>query len=462
MAEKYTYDCITKYIAKAVCTEPLHIGNAIGDKEEVLVHSTDDLPFIQASSIAGVFREYCMRTENSAADELFGAHSLSEDENAYEYRSKVRFSDGIFITQKQSVMLELRPRLAINRETGTCGTSIIKGTDCSAGHKFQMEYIGAGAEFSFSVYVYGSEYCKKVEEIFAAINCETVQFGGQKSNGCGYIKIQDLKRKQFQMTSSEDRILWANEDELPMSEYTDLLSHLDADNVSQGAFEIIVSGKTEGSLLVKSIAVTDYQKNAPDCMNLQNVKGDYIVPGSSFKGAVRSQMQKIAAYLEEKQVRVSGVVEASFGKIASGEEKSVSGNICFFDTVIGEKYVNDNAAISHRIHIDKFTGGVMHGGLFSEKNIHGEMTFRIRIADKNEPKKTCALLLMALRDLAAGTMSVGSGYNIGKGMICVDKIIVTELRENSRKSVLDFSSNQVKDDRRLISECMQSLYGTSN
>ena len=49
----------------------------------------------------------------------------------------------------------------------------------------------------------------------------------------------------------------------------------------------------------------------------------------------------------------------------------------------------------------------MHGGLFNEKNVSGDMQLHIMIRDKNDPDGTCGLLLMALRDLALGVMSVG-------------------------------------------------------
>ncbi len=45
----------------------------------------------------------------------------------------------------------------------------------------------------------------------------------------------------------------------------------------------MVSGSTEGELLVKSIAVQEYGKGTPDCMNIQNAAKEYIVPGSSLQ-----------------------------------------------------------------------------------------------------------------------------------------------------------------------------------
>ena len=36
-----TYEKIIKYRVAACCTQPLHIGNAMGSKEEVLIHPID-------------------------------------------------------------------------------------------------------------------------------------------------------------------------------------------------------------------------------------------------------------------------------------------------------------------------------------------------------------------------------------------------------------------------------------
>jgi len=85
-----TYEKIIKYRVAACCTQPLHIGNAMGSKEEVLIHPTDDLPFIQASSIAGVCRDYFAKEYGeSAAEQLFGTGEAG-------CGSRICFTDGIF------------------------------------------------------------------------------------------------------------------------------------------------------------------------------------------------------------------------------------------------------------------------------------------------------------------------------------------------------------------------------
>ncbi len=474
MAVCIPFQKITKYLVTAECTQPLHIGNALGDKEEVLIHPVDDVPFIQAASIAGVLRGYCALSHSREdVDGLFGAERSASGENSARNGSRLRISDGKFCDK--SPVLELRPRVSIDPKTGSCEASTIKGTENKAGHKFNMEYIGAGAKFEFTMYLYGDsgqgkqekqedhekreDQEKVLEEILAAIHREKVQFGGQKSNGCGYMNLVSVKKKVFYMTSAKDRELWSTEDKMGDMEYTDILPVIESETAADRteAYEITVKGCTEGNLLVKSIAVPDYGKNAPDCMNLRNAAGNYIVPGSSLKGAVRSQMEKIAGYLGREEI-----IRDTFGYTGDLGKNGKAGNIVFHDTVVGSKTDNDKAdLLSYRIHIDKFTGGVMDGGLFCEKNVSGDLNIRISIKNRNHPERTCGLLLLALRDLAIGVMNIGSGYNVGKGIIDVREIIVKDMG-NGQEAVIHFKKNEaegygITDETKLILQCIQAV-----
>lgn len=449
MSVKFRYNKVIKYLVFATCTEPLHIGSATGEKETVLVHSVDDIPFIQASSLAGVFRDYCEKTKGKKETEsLFGTCEFSEKENVSEKGSKVRFSDGMF---KKNVMLELRPRVSINPVSGTSDSSIISGTEQKAGNKFHMEYIGAGAEFTFALYLYDVTKQENLEEIFSAFSNGVVQIGGQKSNGCGYIEIDKLYVKEFDLKIADGRNAWAEEDSLPLTEYEDVTKKICQKFVETDVYEFIVSGKTESTLLVKSIAVTEYGKDVPDYVNIQNVKQEYIVPASSFKGAIRSQMQKIAEYLDCKEV----IFEA-FGTTGDSDTQGKAGCVRFYDTVVGEKEENDKTALSHRIHIDKFTGGVMHGGLFTEKNVFGTVNFRIKIKACENRERICGILLMALRDLAIGMISIGGGVNVGKGMIEVSFIKIENPKEQITAEI-DFVNDRVIDDNDMIRRWMRAV-----
>lgn len=452
MATDRKYQTITKYLVTAVCTQPLHIGSASGEKEEVLVHPTDGMPFLQASGLAGALRQYYTKLHGGEqAERLFGCRRLGVDMDAPDAASKIRLGDGVFTGEK--LILELRPRVKIDPKTGTCHSAAVRGTDRQAGQKFNTEYIGAGAVFRFSVYLYDGSFRQDLEELLAAVHQGGIQFGGQKSNGCGFMELRSLMRKRFDMTRKEDREKWAEEETLPDREYENILARLGGPAQKARAYEVTVTGATEGELLVRSMAVQDYGPGAPDSVNIQNAAGEYIVPGSSLKGAVRSQMEKIAPYIGN-----ISVIEETFGRIGKAEDTGMSGNIVFYDTVVGNREDNDCARIQNRIHIDKFTGGVMHGGLFNEKNVSGGIRMQIGIHDRNHPDSTCGLLLMALRDMAAGVMSVGSGYSVGKGIIDVDSIVIHDCIHDTEAEIT-FETGEITDESGIISRCLKAVQG---
>ena len=126
---------------------------------------------------------------------------------------------------------------------------------------------------------------------------------------------------------------------------------------------------------------------------------------------------------------------------------------------IGEKTENDMVKPTRRIHIDKFTGGVFEGGLFAERNVFGTMEFRVGVKKSPNKECVCGLLLMALRDLAIGTMSVGGGYNVGKGFIAVSKIVVKDLA-TQEEATMDFSTGTVTDEVGMISRCITAVNRT--
>ena len=113
MRIKENYAVITKYVVTAECTTPLHIGNAVGSKDEVLIHPVDNKPFIQASSIAGAFRAYYEKHCENGETQLFGGIKYTDGGESDSYESRIRFEDGIFLTQTEKVHLELRPRVSI-------------------------------------------------------------------------------------------------------------------------------------------------------------------------------------------------------------------------------------------------------------------------------------------------------------------------------------------------------------
>lgn len=453
------YDLIDKYKVTAELTQPLHVGGTDNSRQQILVHPNDGEPFVQASGIAGVFRDAYEQFFGDA-EGLFG--SIVSDEQCYR---KIVFTDGWF--EKGSKYMELRPSVRLDPFSSTAASSEITGTSHTAGHKFEIEYIGAGASIQFSIYIYGTsessdEDNKRIRQIFGAMNRGEIRFGGKKSSGNGGMKLTKLMHQQFNMKTAAGREAWMME---ALTEPADPVEIDEKESPQKRltAYTIQLKGKTEGPLLIKSIAVNEVGKGAPDYVNIRNAAGDYIIPGSSIKGAVRNRMQYIAKYLfTEEDYAWRSIMEDAFGKDGSRGNTGTAGNIYFSDAVVGSKITNDTMALIHRIHIDKFTGGVINGALFSEKPVSGKMNIKITVSNRKgrrEADRTCGLLLLALRDLAAGRFNLGSGFSVGKGFITVQSITVTDENKESFAEIKFGKHSEMNDPDRLITKCISSLAG---
>lgn len=440
------YNKIIKYKLRAVCNSPLHIGSSIGGKEEVLIDPIERKPFIQASSLAGVFRStYAKNHSEEQVDKLFGASHMKENDNSADKKSRIIFSDGHF--EDHSLKIEIRPHVSINRETGSVSSAN------HSGQKFNMEYVGAGAVIETSVYLYDGieeSFVDDFESILAIMKSGELSIGAKKSSGAGKISLEYAGKIEFDLLNNQDRQLWMEEESLDSEQYQNITELLCAGSSFGNAYKVIVRGKTEGAILVKGIATSAFGKNAPDVENIKNAREEYILPGSSYRGAIRAQMEKIADYLNKRTI-----IDEAFGFVGKEQNESKAGNLIFNDTVIHNEEQDPNV-LRHRIHIDKFTGGVMNSALFSEKNTCGALELTIDILDKNHPTATLGLLMLALRDLSIKAMNLGSGYATGKGFIDVEEIEIfsTDCRASI---VMKDGKAELTDEKDLLKNALSKL-----
>ncbi len=443
---KPIYTMIERFMIKAHCTAPMHVGSGISETGDILLDDESNQPYIPATGLSGVFRSYYEKKYSEAAtDKLFGTITDIELPD-----SLIKFSDGRFLTSTGTVKIEVRPRLALDPASGTGSSSKTQGEGISSGHKFEMQYVGAGAEFEFEIVIRSeTEYVKELTECFSEINAGGIQFGGQKSNGCGEICIDSVSYSRYDMKERQARIAW--EENKPYEEKNLVI---DKKTSSIIAYSIMLNGKTDGELLVKAISTRNYDKDSPDSENMRNSRDEYIIPGSSIKGAVRNRMNMIRTYLGLPEK----VIHHAFGRAEDKDNFGQTGNISFRDIVVGYISSNNNAPIRSRIHIDKFLGSVVNGSLFSEKNVHGILNIKIQIRKDRFCDETLALLMFALRDLASEVFSIGSGYNVGKGFIKPENIQVKTA--DGKELFIEYDSSGeavIRDPDNIISKAMDSL-----
>ena len=156
-------------------------------------------------------------------------------------------------------------------------------------------------------------------------------------------------------------------------------------------------------------------------------------------------MEKIAKWKQLPETEI----ERIFGKNSETDKTGYLGFIHFFDTILE----GEERPAQKRIHIDKFTGGVLYSSLFSETPVYGKLQIRVDL--EQEDKAAAGLLLMALRDLGIGILPLGSGSSIGRGYISG-----TELRiKDGRKVVakINLKTKQIEMGEELITAYLKAV-----
>ena len=379
MAVTYTY--AVRYEVEAICRTPLRTGGTDGDPETIL-ESWDGTALLQGSSLAGALRGWLAAADVGMAETLLGSPKQA---------GHLLVSDGVF---DRTAERYTRPRLRINGATGAADD----------GGKFEVAHIGTGSRFRFSLTWLGLKVCDEelaaVEQMLAALNSGEIRLGAQKSNGFGRVELKVCKRT-FGVTDPSDRAAWLGD----TCQGTPLTL---PEVVNARRVTFLVSGQAD-SLLVKAGAAL--QKEG--CAYTPNLTegGRPILPGSSIKGAVRARAEMIAGFLGLPLE----VTENLFGRMSSKGDNGKPGCVFFEDgRLSGEKRLQIS-----RIRINRFTGGIIRGGLFTEEPLSCGVEMHISAPDDSA---ACGLLLYALRDLGLGLYNLGSGGAIGRGYLSVREI----------------------------------------
>ena len=145
-------------------------------------------------------------------------------------------------------------------------------------------------------------------------------------------------------------------------------------------------------------------------------------------------------------IRSGAPLENGERRGAGAEDNGLPGQVFFEDGVITQP---QKKQIS-RIRINRFTGGVIRGGLFTEEPLRCDLELRISAPDA---PADCGLLLYALRDLGAGLYNLGSGGAIGRGYVQVDRLTAT--LSDGRRASLTFDR-----ERRCTAEDPEDIFKT--
>lgn len=453
---------------------------AIGSGEGVLSDSDvllDDrgIPYIPGSSLAGVYRSLFSQ---DTADLYFGPElsreqikkSSEEGKNVLK-DSSVLVYDAMIQTPGNQV-LTVRDMVALDEyKTGIPGA------------KFDFQVVEPGVRFvtylEQNINIpdspadqntgdgkYGEEYL--LAEVAYAWMQGGIRLGAKTGRGYGWTRGVEAKKCRFNLADPDALDAWLNFDmyedagwenadtvkclssavqnspdkscreeedaieclsdaEKETKKYNDLVESYESAGISlreKKTYSIRLLLEQTGPVSIRQyssdVGDADKHKAEPDYMQMKLADGTPVIPGTSWAGAFRAQMEK----LDPDFGRGTELAGLFFGKV-KGTDK-LSGHktrISFSESALSEGWwitYTRNA-------IDRFSGGAVDKSLYTEKNyVHGKTEVEISCdftdIEGNKIQRFLRVLAAAVLDLHEGYMAVGGLTSVGHGMFRVKEI----------------------------------------
>lgn len=381
-------------------------------------------PFIPATSLLGVLRHTCYENLSSididkiSLDKFWGegSHSLISCADLY-------LNEDCCNSEDLKRLIEIRDCIKIDSKTGLTKDKA----------KFDFETVKKGLHFKLEIEI---DLKKELEEtgkmlgkiLFNYLN-EGFSIGAKTNSGLGRAKIENTKLYYFDFSKEEDIENWLNDIYLDSNILESEKSKYTLKIKNNKRFTAILSLEIKNSIIIKHYPD---DPNGPDAVNIKS-NGKYVLTGTSIKGALRARAEKILNTIKEYKSEnennsnselilndLFGVAKEGDGKDGDKESFAMPSRLSVEETEIDLCV----AELQHRIKIDRFTGGVIEGGLFDavplfpKKLTDGEhshvKSFKIFI--KNPADSDIGLILLVIKDLWTGNLAIGGEKNVGRGV----------------------------------------------
>ncbi len=417
---------------RLILETPAHLG--CGDSEGLLdmalmrdAYSGGIL--LTGSTLAGALKGYLTGLGDlyaGAAKRLFG-----------EVKDDLKESRESWLIVEDAVsagpQLETRDGVALSGVTGAAEDKA----------KYDIELLSAGSEFvvGFELLVPKEDEDQLVETLaiaLLALENGEIRLGKRKRRGFGKCKVTGWKVWEFAVDEPEGMLAWLQSWPLPAGELTatgidQLLLGRGAPAVSAGSICTLTAEFTlDSPLLIRSTpeagqaATGEAAKELPDTVHLRSRRGGHLRPiisGTSFAGALRSRATRICSHLgldaRQRVDSLFGNRRQAGDAPAKGKQKWTSSRLWVDEIEINGPLVED--LTQTRVMIDRFTGGAHPGALFSEQPVFPKagntLTLRLRLQVKDGGTGDIGLLVLLLKDLWAGHLTLGGESSIGRGRL---------------------------------------------
>jgi len=226
--------------------------------------------------------------------------------------------------------------------------------------------------------------------------------------------------------------------------------------------KINISLELEAPLCIKTGDADVFNPNLPDMQCVKTYKNGqlvYLIPGSSFKGVVRSRFEKLLKLFGSEPCNIhnnrkNSCSDKLWGKEEKGNDRgkriynrvcgackifgsgNISSRIKFRDFYPDEDY-KVKTSIRNGVGINRITGAAQQGALY-EYEVVDSAKFKSEIILNNFEVKYLKILMYILRDIDEGYLSFGSASSRGNGNMKISDLSI-ELIQYKKDSDDDYN-----------------------
>lgn len=387
---RYTLTGTVKLISPLVIRAGVS-NDILNDKvDDVVVTYHDGQPFIPGTSLAGVLRQAIQGFEPISEDVLFGS---IDDKGT---QSALQIND----IPLDNTNIVVRDGIRIDDVRGV--------TEDGAKYDFEVIESGATGQLRIDCVIrqcHENQVDKIERALVALANLikNGISIGARTVNGLGCIACKDISLEHYDFTKPEHVKAWL------LRKAGTSVAIPERRMVADKDLVIDMECYLEDTVLIKSIFEDVWE----------GYSKSLFIPGTSIKGVLRHQCCNILHAID-----LSNTVEKNlFGY--SNNQDSRKGRLMVDEVYLDTTYKQEEQT---RTRIDRFTGGVMTGALFQDhpiRNTKGkQLTFPLRMTVKDCSNSEAGLVLLLVKDLMTGQITLGANHTIGYGRIKGNSVTV--------------------------------------
>jgi CRISPR/Cas system CSM-associated protein Csm3 (group 7 of RAMP superfamily) len=447
-----------------VLETPAHLGGGEDDGVvmSLLVDALDgESPLLTGASLGGALRSYLWTVEQgygkkqkdgqrNAASLLFGT-ARDDDKEGKGDQSRIIVDDArgevTGVIYRDGVRLDERSRTAAEDAL------------------YAIELWDAGTSFPLRfelLITEGDQREQLVSGLITALRglaAGEITLGARKRRGYGRVRVDNWRVRSYAVGELGGLMAWLREGDQPLAD-TYGVEHIyhAFGNVREieDQRELVTLDAwftLDGSLLIRAA------DDVTDMKHLTTSDGKAVLSGTSIAGALRARAATIINTLAQDPARSADMVNSLFGSPHDQRKNRTASRL-----IVEERMIEAGVfhLVQSRVSIDRFTGGALDTALFNQQPLFGsaERGVHLRIQLRKDPKKAVepevGLLLLLLKDLWTGDLTLGGERSVGRGRLRGERAEL-KYQGNTWTITANGAELDIEPEAESLNTCLQSL-----